>query len=73
MIDHCYVAPQTQQTASDQSSPNACIYPNCNKPKYVESDGTTHPYCGKTHAELAKQQGIFRESEVYYIVSYIVM
>ena len=45
---------------SDGSSyENRCIYPNCTKERYVEQNGVTHPYCGKTHANLAKSLGIF--------------
>ena len=53
------IAPQPQ--ASDSTAANTCIIPGCSQPKYVESDGKTHPYCGKSHAALAKQLGIFRE------------
>lgn len=44
---------------SSESLENRCIYPNCTKEKYVEQNGVTHPYCGKTHANLAKSLGIF--------------
>ena len=42
------------------ADPTKCIIPGCNKQKFVEGD-IVHPYCGKTHAELGKQQRIFRK------------
>ncbi|CAG8482853.1 1062_t:CDS:2 [Diversispora eburnea] len=30
-----------------------CARSNCRKPVYIESDGYTHPYCGKTCASVA--------------------
>lgn len=35
-----------------------CARPNCPKPVYVEPDGFTHPYCGKTCASIARSFAI---------------
>ena len=67
-------APQMQtQESSTIKDTNTCIYPSCKKQKFTESDGTIHPYCGKTHAELAHQLGIFRkfinyQLKLYYLI-----
>ena len=46
---------------ADKSDADVCIFPNCKSLKFIESDGKIHPYCGQTHANLAKQLGIFGE------------
>ncbi|CAI8018718.1 hypothetical protein GBAR_LOCUS11343 [Geodia barretti] len=35
-----------------------CIIPGCSSKKYSDPSGVTHPYCGKTHAELGKKMNI---------------
>jgi hypothetical protein len=35
-----------------------CIIPGCSTKKYSDPSGVTHPYCGKTHAELGKKMNI---------------
>ena len=35
-----------------------CLLPQCRRQKYRERDGTVHPYCGRSHAELAESMNI---------------
>ena len=64
-----YTAPNTSSSTSNStvsdSSSVMCILPNCNRPKYTETNGKIHPYCGQSHAMLAKQLGIFRKQHNY--------
>jgi len=54
-------APVPQDNNQSPKSADCCILPGCKSPKYVDAnDGTVHPYCGRTHAEQAKQLGILR-------------
>ena len=67
---HTAPQPPSQGSPSTAKDSNVCIIPNCSQPKFVESDGKVHPYCGKSHASLARQLGIFRErngqSNIFY-------
>ena len=40
------------QDTSASSGQGTCIYPGCSRPVYVESNGTTHQFCGRTHAKM---------------------
>lgn len=59
--------PQTTAPSPPAPSPSApkdstmCILPECNKAKCKDPNGTVHPYCGKTHAEIGKTRGIVRK------------
>lgn len=48
-----------QQGTSVTDDTDSCIYPSCTRKRHIEPNGTVHPYCGKTHANLAKSLGIF--------------
>ena len=65
---HCFALslaaplPSVDTSAPQQPKDSSlCIFPNCTRPKYVEG-ATTHPYCGRTHAEQGRQLGIVRKS-----------
>lgn len=51
-------APPTDPNAPKDSS--LCIIPGCTAKKYSEG-GVTHPYCGRTHADMGKKMNIQRE------------
>ena len=54
--------PSVDTSAPQQPKDSSlCIFPNCTRPKYVDG-ATTHPYCGRTHAEQGRQLGIVRKS-----------
>ena len=54
--------PSVDTSAPQQPKDSSlCIFPNCTRPKFVDG-ATTHPYCGRTHAEQGKQLGIVRKS-----------
>ena len=40
------------QDTSASSGQGTCIYPGCSRPVYVEPNGTTHQFCGRTHAKM---------------------
>ena len=45
----------TLMVAKDESM---CSLPQCRRPRYKDTDGTVHPFCGRTHADLAKVMNI---------------
>ena len=62
-----YAAPVVQPAvmALGQSVPaihdkddTMCLLPQCHRQRYRELDGTVHPYCGRSHAELAESMNI---------------
>ena len=53
------IAPLPQDDQSTKPA-DCCILPGCRKSKYKDPDGTVHPYCGRTHAQLGKTRGISR-------------
>jgi len=54
--------PSVDTSAPQQNKDSSlCIFPQCTRPKFVDGS-TTHPYCGRTHAEQGKLLGIVRES-----------
>ena len=60
----CLLAPLPSVDTSAPQQPkdsSLCIFPNCTRHKFVDG-ATTHPYCGRTHAEQGKQLGIVRKS-----------
>ena len=59
-----HTAPSDNNNTAVVDSSSVCIFPNCKSHKFTEADGTIHPYCGKTHAQLAKQLGIFRKPNI---------
>ena len=58
MCPLCTPAPLIKEDPSQPKDSTLCILPGCPRKKYVESNGTVHPYCGRTCAERGKKEGI---------------
>ena len=56
-----YIAPAPPADPNAPKDSSLCIIPGCTAKKFAEPNGVTHPYCGRTHAELGKKNNILRE------------
>ena len=55
------VSADQDQTVPQLMTPkddNMCLLPQCRRERYKEPDGTLHPFCGRTHANLAREMNI---------------
>ena len=57
----CLTAPPPPVDPSAPKDSSLCIIPGCTAKKFADPQGITHPYCGKSHAELGKKMNILRE------------
>lgn len=55
------IAPAPKADPNTPKDSSLCIIPECAAKKYSDSNGVTHPFCGKTHADLGKKRNIQRE------------
>jgi hypothetical protein len=53
-----YIAPAPPADPNAPKDSSLCIIPGCTAKKFAEPNGVTHPYCGRTHAELGKKNNI---------------